>query len=86
MLGDLGEIPPELMPDWIIAGGESGAKARAADPRWFYSLRYQCEAAGVPFLFKQWGTFGEDGQRVGKAKAGRLLAGRTHDSFPEGPV
>ena len=26
-------------------------------PRWATSLRDQCAAAGVPFLFKQWGNF-----------------------------
>lgn len=55
MLGDLGEIPRELMPDWLIAGGESGPGARPMHPDWARSLRDQCAAAGVPFLFKQWG-------------------------------
>ena len=43
--------------DWIIAGGESGANARPSHPDWFRSLRDQCAAAGVPFLFKQWGEW-----------------------------
>jgi protein gp37 len=42
---------------WIIAGGESGPGARPAHPDWFRSLRDQCAAAGVPFLFKQWGEW-----------------------------
>ncbi|MEO8021113.1 phage Gp37/Gp68 family protein [Polaromonas sp.] len=41
--------------DWVIAGGESGQGARPSHPDWFRSLRDQCAAAGVPFLFKQWG-------------------------------
>lgn len=41
--------------DWVIAGGESGAKARPTHPDWFRSLRDQCAASGVAFLFKQWG-------------------------------
>lgn len=41
--------------DWVIVGGESGPKARPMHPDWARSLRDQCEAAGVPFLFKQWG-------------------------------
>jgi protein gp37 len=41
--------------DWIIVGGESGPGARPMHPDWARSLRYQCKAAGVPFLFKQWG-------------------------------
>lgn len=44
--------------DWVIAGGESGPKARPAHPDWFRSVRDQCAAAGVPFLFKQWGEWG----------------------------
>lgn len=43
--------------DWVIAGGESGREARPSHPAWFRSLRYQCEMAGVPFLFKQWGEW-----------------------------
>lgn len=43
--------------DWVIAGGESGPKARAARPDWFRSLRDQCAATGVPFFFKQWGEW-----------------------------
>ncbi|RQU16293.1 phage Gp37/Gp68 family protein [Burkholderia cenocepacia] len=57
MLSDLGEIPTELMPDWVICGGESGANARPMHPDWARNLRDQCAAAGVPFLFKQWGEW-----------------------------
>jgi protein gp37 len=42
---------------WVIAGGESGSKARPMHPDWVRSLRDQCAAAGVPFLFKQWGEW-----------------------------
>lgn len=40
---------------WVIAGGESGPKARPMHPDWVRSLRDQCAAEAVPFLFKQWG-------------------------------
>lgn len=43
--------------DWIICGGESGPHARPMHPDWVRSLRDQCTAAGVPFLFKQWGQW-----------------------------
>lgn len=43
--------------DWVIAGGESGPGARPSHPDWFRSLRDQCVAAGVPFLFKQHGDW-----------------------------
>lgn len=41
--------------DWVIAGGESGAKARPMNPEWARELRDQCTRARVPFHFKQWG-------------------------------
>jgi len=43
--------------DWVIVGGESGPGARPTHPDWVRSLRDQCKAAGVPFLFKQWGEW-----------------------------
>lgn len=57
-----GPVPgciPESHPkiDWVIVGGESGPGARPMSPDWARSLRDQCEAAGVPFLFKQWGEW-----------------------------
>ena len=61
LLGDLGEIPSDLMPDWIIVGGESGRHARPMHPDWVRSLRDQCAAAGVPLHFKQWGEWAPTG-------------------------
>jgi protein gp37 len=61
---------------WLIAGGESGPRARPVDPAWVVDLRDQCVAAGVPFFFKQWGG------RTPKA-GGRELLGRTHDAMPD---
>ena len=55
MLGPLGEIPRDLLPDWVICGGESGPGARKVWRAWIDELREQCAAAGVPFFFKQWG-------------------------------
>lgn len=83
--------------DWVIVGGESGPNARPMHPAWARSLRDQCAAAGVPFLFKQWGEWLPDNQnqamsgpvdlngaiRVGKKAAGRLLDGVLHDGYPE---
>jgi protein gp37 len=43
--------------DWVICGGESGPHARPMHPDWARGLRDQCAAAGVPFLFKQWGEW-----------------------------
>lgn len=70
LLGPL-DITPWLVPgktgrakryaiDWVIAGGESGAKARPMHPGWAESLRDQCCEASVAFHFKQWGHWGPD--------------------------
>jgi protein gp37 len=61
---------------WLIAGGESGPRARPMDPAWVVDLRDQCDDAGVPFFFKQWGG------HTPKA-GGRELDGRTYDEMPE---
>jgi len=82
--------------DWVICGGETGPGARPMHPDWVRSLRDQCQAAGVPFFFKQWGEYGlnwlndDNGKiegsewmdRMGKKKAGRILDGRTWDEMP----
>jgi len=105
--------------DWVIVGGESGPRARPMHVDWDRSLRDQCQAAGVPFFFKQWGEWApstpeqakgnprsgwqaikayphvaradelypEAGaafvERVGKARAGRLLDDVEHNAMPE---
>ena len=84
--------------DWVVVGGESGPGARPMHLDWARSLRDQCQAADVPFFFKQWGEFApnwfcdDDGKydggpiwmdRVGKKSAGRLLDGREHNEYPE---
>lgn len=48
---------PSSQIDWVIVGGESGPGARPMHPDWARALRDQCSAAGVPFLFKQWGEW-----------------------------
>lgn len=50
-------IGHEAFINWVIVGGESGPGARPMHPDWARSLRDQCAAAGVPFLFKQWGEW-----------------------------
>jgi protein gp37 len=78
LVGDLGEIPAEIMPSWVITGGENGTHYRPVNPDWFRSLRDQCASRGVPFLFKQWEG---RNQREIKAK-GRALDGVVHDGYP----
>jgi protein gp37 len=55
-LRDSGLKAPHWL-DWCVAGGESGPGARPLHPDWARSLRDQCEAAEVPFFFKQWGEW-----------------------------
>ena len=43
---------------WVIVGGESGPNARPMAQKWARDIRDQCEATGIPFLFKQWGAWG----------------------------
>ncbi len=61
--------------DWVIAGGESGPKARPMKEEWVISIKNQCLSSEVPFFFKQWGG-------VNKKRAGRTLQGRTWDQMP----
>lgn len=74
LLEDLGRIDLRGI-DWVIVGGESGPGARRMREDWVLSLRDQCQEAGVPFFFKQWGG-------VVKSRAGRLLQERTYDEYP----
>ena len=67
---------------WVICGGESGPGARPMHPQWARSLRDQCKAAGVAFLFKQWGEHDCRTIRMGKKLTGRLLDGIEHSEFP----
>lgn len=74
--------------DWIIAGGESGPGARPMHPAWARKLRDDCTAAGVPFLFKQWGDWHPHQQPLADGSINALgnpddLHGRWH-SFGDG--
>lgn len=55
---------------WVIGGGESGPRARPMHPGWARSLRNQCQAAGVPFHFKQWGEWAPS---LGRTEAQELI-------------
>jgi len=74
LLEDLGQFDLTGI-DWVIVGGESGHGARPMEEDWVHAIRKQCEAAAVPFFFKQWGG-------VQKSKRGRLLGGKTFDEMP----
>lgn len=79
--------------DWIIVGGESGPRARPMHPQWARDLRDQCVAAGVPFLFKQWGEWapGEEVEANGTDWTGmyeqsREDGGAPRHSWPDSPM
>lgn len=60
---------------WVIAGGESGPKARPVRAEWLRAIRDACIEQEVPFHFKQWGG-------VNKKASGRVLDDRTWDQLP----
>ena len=68
--------------EWVIAGGESGHRARPMSPVWVRSIREQCRKSDTPFFFKQWGAHGPEGKRRPKSANGRVLDGRTWDQIP----
>jgi len=74
LIGPIDRLPVHGI-EWVIVGGESGPGARPMQPEWVESLHHQCQAAAVPFFFKQWGG-------VHKRRAGRTLHGRTYDELP----
>jgi protein gp37 len=61
--------------DWVIAGGESGPRARSLDPDWVRQIRDECLSQRVAFHFKQWGG-------INKKATGRTLDDRTWDEWP----
>jgi len=74
LLGPLDQISLDGI-GWVIAGGESGPNYRPMHLDWARGLRDACQAAEVPFFFKQWGG------RTPKA-LGRQLDGQFWDEMP----
>ena len=81
LLEDLGDFDLTGI-HWVIVGGESGRKARPMRPEWVTPIKQQCVAAHVAFFFKQWGTWGADGEKRSKTANGRKFSGRTWDAMP----
>lgn len=61
---------------WVIAGGESGPRARPMHIDWAREVRDQCKEQEVAFFFKQWG-----GTRP--KSGGRALDGREWNELPQ---
>lgn len=67
--------PPGARIGWVIVGGESGKGWRPIDTAAVLSLRDQCEAAAVPFFFKQWAG-------LNPKSLGREVGGREWNQVP----
>lgn len=74
LIGSLGRYSLQGI-DWVIAGGESGARPRPMNPEWVLEIRDKCAKSSIPFFFKQWGG-------RNKKAAGRVLEGKLHDELP----
>jgi protein gp37 len=62
--------------NWVIVGGESGPNARPMAPDWARHLRDQCVSAGVPYFFKQWGSWAPSGWNgIGRPLPGSVFVG-----------
>lgn len=96
-LGLFGTVPKDIsqrytltyeMLHWVVVGGESGPKARPMKQEWARSLRDQCDDAGVPFLFKQWGewfptSIGQGGTQLGAWNGDDFMPGWGDIKNPE---
>ena len=91
----LGEYPFKGLPaehrtqllemlDWVIVGGESGPGARPMSPDWARALRDQCQAAGVPFFFKQWGEWSPGYDEHGNDLGYDAIVDAVQHEWPEG--
>jgi len=61
--------------DWLIAGGESGHRARPCREEWLRDLRDRCQEAGVAYFLKQLGSVLAGGRGKGGGEAA-VLDGR----------
>ena len=52
-IGPLVLADTDVMPSWVICGGETGAGARYMKKRWARDLLLECEDNEVPFFMKQ---------------------------------
>lgn len=82
LLSDLGTLDLSGI-DWVIVGGETGHKARPMKKEWVINIKRQCDEQGVPFFFKSWGHYGEDGKPCPKDQHD-LLDGVKQQAYPHG--
>lgn len=82
LISDLGVLNLSNI-DWVIVGGESGPKARPMKKEWVLNIKRQCDEQCVPFFFKQWGTYGEDGIKRNKKANGHTIDGQVFQAWPK---
>lgn len=64
--------------NWMVVGGESGPKARPADPLWFEQALAWCQRNDVAYFFKQGGSVLAKTWGTRHPKAGDLAEVPTH--------
>jgi protein gp37 len=80
--------------DWVVVGGESGARGRPLRKDWIDDIRKRCVRIGIPFFFKQWGRLGNNPdpndptakKNGGTAKGGKRIDGRVCQEFPKSDI
>ena len=82
LIEDLGVLNLDRI-DWVIVGGETGPKARPMKKEWVLNIQRQCKEQGIPFFFKSWGRYGEDGRPCPKDQHD-LLDGIKQQAYPKG--
>jgi protein gp37 len=82
LLSDLGLLDLTDI-DWVIVGGETGQYARSMRPEWVRSILQQAEIRNIPFFFKQWGSWGEDGIKRSKKGNGKAFDGKIFQMLPK---
>lgn len=74
LIGPIGKVDLTGI-HWVIAGGESGPRARPMNIEWAREIRDLCRDQKVPFFFKQWGGYRPK-------SGGRELDGKEWNQFP----
>ncbi|QQF51601.1 phage Gp37/Gp68 family protein [Campylobacter fetus subsp. venerealis] len=82
LLDNLGKLNLDGI-DWVVVGGESGCCARPMKKEWVLNIKYQCDKIKIPFFFKQWGAWGDDGIKRNKKDNGALLNGKIYKKYPK---
>jgi len=75
--------------DWVIVGGQTGAKAAYLNPDYVRNIQKDCQKYDVPFFFKSWGSYlpldynGTSYIRKSKNDISNILDNKQYLEFPE---